>query len=189
MLIGNINTLQTVNSLYFTDHVILYGTDSLDLQKVMRIYTTFGKFITGLQYRTVCDLDTGSVRDQVSLGLSVFRIGNDNFTLLLGILNRSYAAKFCNNCKSLRLTCFKKLLDTGKTLCDIITGNTTGMEGTHGQLCTGFTDGLCCNNTNCFTNLNRFTGCHVGTVTFCTDTIVGTTGKNRTDLDLLNRIT
>ena len=78
----------------------------------MRIYTTFGKFITGLQYSSVCDLDTGSVRDQVSLGLSIFGIGNDDFTLLLGILNRSYAAKFCNNCKSLRLTCLKKLLDT-----------------------------------------------------------------------------
>ena len=101
MLIGNINTLQTVNSLYFADHEILYGTDTLDLQKVMRIYTTFGKFITGLQYSSVCDLDTGSVRDQVSLGLSIFGIGNDDFTLLLGILNRSYAAKFSQNSPNL----------------------------------------------------------------------------------------
>ena len=63
------------------------------------------------------------------------------------------------------------------------------MEGSHGQLGTGLTDRLCSDNTDCFTYLYSFTGCHVGTVTFCTDTNVRTAGQDRTDLHFLNRLT
>ena len=62
------------------------------------------------------------------------------------------------------------------------------MECSHGKLCTRLTDGLCGDNTNCFTNLYRLTGCHVGTVTFRTDSHVGTAGKNSTDLHTGDRI-
>ena len=63
----------------------------------------------------------------------------DDFTLLLGILNGSNAAELCNNCKSLWLTCLENFLYTRKTLCNIVTGYTTGMECSHGKLCTRLT--------------------------------------------------
>ena len=50
MLVCDINTLQTVNSLYFLEEIILYGSDSLDLEKIMRIDGTFGEIVTGFDY-------------------------------------------------------------------------------------------------------------------------------------------
>ena len=96
-------------------------------------------------------------------------------TSLLCILNVYYTTEFSDDSKTLWLTCLKKLLNSRKTLCDIAAGNTTGMECTHGQLCTRLTDRLGCNNTNCFTNLYRLSGCHVCTVALSTHTNVGLT--------------
>ena len=62
------------------------------------------------------------------------------------------------------------------------------MEGTHRQLGTWLTDGLCGNDSDRLTNLYRLTGRHVRAVAFCTDTDVGTAGQDRTDLDLLERL-
>ena len=124
----------------------------------MRIDATLGKLITGLQYSAIEHLNSGTVRNQIGLGLTGLLVGNHDLTLFLGILNGSNTAKLCDDCKTLRLSCFKKLLYTGKTLCDIVTGNTTGMEGTHRKLCTGFTDRLCCNDTDSFTDLNSLIG-------------------------------
>ena len=70
MLIADLNTLETVYTLYFTDHVILNCTDTLDSQDIMWIYATFCKLVTGFKHLSVCDLDTGSVWDKVSLGFT-----------------------------------------------------------------------------------------------------------------------
>ncbi|MNO06001.1 hypothetical protein D3C81_2275990 [compost metagenome] len=56
------------------------------------------------------------------------------------------------------------------------------MEGTHGQLGTGLTDGLGSDDADCFAYLNRLSGSHVGTVTLGADTQMGFTGQNGTDL-------
>ena len=61
-------------------------------------------------------------------------------------------------------------------------------KGTHGQLGTRLTDGLCSDDSDSLTNLYRLTGSHVGTVTFCTDTDMGTTGQDGTDFHLLQGI-
>ena len=155
----------------------------------MRIDTTFCQFITGFQFCTVQNLDSGTVRNQICLGFTGLMISHNDLTFLLCIIDIGCSCKFCDNCKSLWLSCLKKLFDTRKTLCNIITGNTTGMERTHGQLCTRFTDRLSCNDSDSLTNLYRLTGCHVGTITFCTYTIMRSAGQNSTDLNLLKRIT
>ena len=155
----------------------------------MWIYTTFCQFITGLQYLSVCNLDTRSIRNQISLGISVLRIGNNDLTFFLGIIDNCNTRDLCNDSKTFRFSCLKKLLNSRKTLCDISTGYTTTMECTHGKLCTRLTDRLCCNNTNRFTNLNSFTSCHVCTITFSADTNLALTAKDRTDLNFFNRVT
>ena len=66
-----VNTLQTVYTLYFLDHIILNSTDTLDLQNVMRIHAAFCQLITSLQKLTVLNLNTGTVGDQVSLGIAI----------------------------------------------------------------------------------------------------------------------
>ena len=141
----------------------------------MWVYATFCQLITSFKNLAFHYLDPGSVRDQVGLGIAAFHICNGNLTFLLCILNVYYTTEFSDDSKTLWLTCLKKLLNSRKTLCDIAAGNTTGMECTHGQLCTRLTDRLGCNNTNCFTNLYRLSGCHVCTVALSTHTNVGLT--------------
>ncbi len=80
------------------------------------------------------------------------------------------------------LTGLEKLLDTGKTLCDIAAGHAAGMEGTHGQLGTGLTDGLCGDDTDSLAHLYRLAGSHVGAVALGAHTDVGLTGEDGTDL-------
>ena len=154
----------------------------------MRIYTTFSQFITGLQHLSVNYLDTGAVRNQICLGLTGFFVSNDNLTLLLCITQLGFSTKLCDNGKTLGLSCLEKLLDTGKTLCDIVTGDTTTVEGSHGKLCTGLTDRLCSDDSDCFTYLYCLASSHVCAVALCTDTYVGTAGQDGTNLYFLNGI-
>ena len=58
MFIVDLYTLQTVYTLYFTQHVILNSVHALDSQNVMRIYTTFCQFITSIQINSILYFDT-----------------------------------------------------------------------------------------------------------------------------------
>ena len=187
MFIVDLNTLKTVYTLNLTDHVILNCTNTLDSKDIMRVYTTFCKLIPSLHNLSVHDLDTGTVWNQVSLGITSLRICYDDLSLLLGVIDCSNTLDFSDNSKSFRLSCLKKLLDTRKTLCDISTGNTTTVESTHGKLCTWLTDRLSSDDTDRFTNLYRLAGCKVRTVTFRTDTNFTFTCKDCTDLNFLDR--
>ena len=62
------------------------------------------------------------------------------------------------------------------------------MECTHGKLCTWLSDGLCCHNSDCLTNLYGFSCCHVRTITSGAYTTLTLTGKDCTDLNLLKCI-
>ena len=188
VLVADIYALQTVYALYLAEHVILHRTDSLDLQQIMRVHASFCQLVAGFQLLAVHHLDSGAVRNQVCLGFSRLMVGDDDFTLLLGILNHSRAAELRDNRKSLRLSGLKQLLYTGKTLRDIVTRHTAGMEGTHGKLGTGLTDGLCRDDSDRFADLHLFTGRHVGSVALRTDSVMGTAAKNRSDLHLFNGI-
>ena len=59
----------------------------------------------------------------------------------------------------------EQFLNAGKTLRDVFGRcDTTGMEGTHGQLGTGLADGLGGDDADSLTDLNAFTVGHIGTV-------------------------
>ena len=177
MLIVDLNTLKSVNSLYFTKHIILNGTNTFYLKDIMWIYTTFCKLVTCLKHITVWYLDSWTVWYKVRLWLTCFIICNNDFTLLLGILKLYNTAELCDDCKTLRLSCLEKLLDSRKTLCDISTGNTSGMESTHSKLCSRLTDRLCSYNTYCLTYLYSLTCSHVCTIALSTDTCMWFTWK------------
>ena len=59
------------------------------------------------------------------------------------------------------------------------------MEGTHGQLCTRFTDGLCSDYADCFTDRNQIAVCQVCAIALCADTALCTAHEDRTNLDAL----
>ena len=58
MLIVDLNTLETVYTLYFLEHIILCCTKSFDFQDIMWIYATFCKLISGFKHNAVLYFDT-----------------------------------------------------------------------------------------------------------------------------------
>ena len=186
MLIADINALKTVYPLDLTQQVILDCLDALDLKQIVGVDRTFCQLIAGLNGRVVQYLDTGSVRNRIVLGFTGLIIGDNDFTALLVILDADLTAELGDDGKSLGLSGLEQLLDTGKTLCDIAAGDTAGMEGTHGQLGTGLTDRLGGNDADRLTDLDHFTGRHVGAVALGADPQVGTAGQDGTDLDGLD---
>ena len=182
MLIVDINTLQSVNSLYLADHVILYSLDTLESENVVRVDTADSKRITGFNVGAVLDLDILIIRDGYGLGRTILA-ADDNFLLLLGDLARNSTADLSNDRLALWLSGLEKLLYSRKTLCDITAGYAARMECTHGKLCTRLTDGLRRNNADSLTDLYSLTGCQVLAVALRADTHVGTAGKCGTNLD------
>lgn len=67
---------------------------------------------------------------------------------LARILDLSVAFDLCDDGMMLRLACLEELFDTRKTLGDIVTGNTAGVERTHRELRARLADGLCGNRTD-----------------------------------------
>jgi len=74
MLVVDINTLHPVNFLNFMNQICLYGFHTFYLQYVMWIYRTFCKFVTGFNLVSVGNFYSGTVRNQVASGLTVFRV-------------------------------------------------------------------------------------------------------------------
>ena len=129
------------------------------------------------QYRTVryfvAFFGTTEFVDQFQFGVT----GSDNqFTA--GVHNRLHVAELDAT--------FVFHLDAGfssRTRC-----RTTDVERTHGQLCTRFTDGLCRDNTDCFTFIDDVATRQVTTVAVRTYTKVGVTRYNRTYFNRVDRV-
>ena len=187
MFIRNIDALQAVNALYLAQHIVLNGANAFDFKQIMRIDGTFRQFVAGFQFLPVHDLDSGTVRDQVVLALAGLIVGDDDLAFLLRILDHGRSAEFRDDREALGFSRLEKLLDTGKTLCDIIAGHAAGMESTHGQLRSGLADGLGRDNTYRFAYLNRFARRHIGAVALRTDSALGAAGQNGTDLHAFHR--
>ena len=58
----------------------------------------------------------------------------------------------------LRATGLEELDDTGKTLGDVVTSDTTGVEGTHRQLGARLTNRLSSDDADGLTDVNQVTG-------------------------------
>lgn len=129
------------------------------------------------QYRTVrhfvAFFGTTEFVDQFQFSIT----GSDNqFTA--GVHNRLHVAELDAT--------FVFHLDAGfssRTRC-----RTTDVERTHGQLCTRFTDGLCRDNTDCFTLVDDVATRQVTTVAVRTYTKVGVTRYNRTYFNRVDRV-
>ncbi len=148
----------------------------------MRVHATFGQLVSGLQFLTIYDFDPRTVWNEIRLRLSIHIVSNDHFSLLFRIAECHFAAKLGDDRQTFRFSRLKKLLDTGKTLCNIVSCHTAGMECTHRKLRTRLTDRLCRDDADCLTDLNRFAGRHVRTVALRADPDMGTARKDRTDL-------
>lgn len=66
---------------------------------------------------------------------------------------------------------------------NVFTCNTAGVERTHRKLRAGLTDGLCSNNANSSTDVNRTCSSKVPTVALLANAMLCMTGHNRADVD------
>ena len=184
MLIVDINTLQTINTLNLLYKVILYSGLAFYSHNVMRVKRTFCDWIAGLDFLTFANLYSGTKRYQIRKGFTSLLISHNNLTLLFSFAKMNSSCSLCNDSDTLRLSSLKKLLDTRKTLCNIIAlSNTAGVERSHCQLCTRLTDRLGGNYTNCFAYINRLRSSKVHTVTLRTNTNLTAAFNHRTYLN------
>ena len=188
MFVIDIDTLHFVNALYFLDQVLVHSVESFDPQNIVRIERPLGDPVSSLRETADFHLQTCSVRNIVFSDLSVF-FGSDHDLCRIVIENfdrRNRSALFADFRQSLWFTSFKKLFDPRKTLRDITARNAAGVERTHGQLCTWFTDRLRSRNSDCFSDLNRLSRCQTSAVTFAAYSGLTLTGEYRTDPYLLD---
>ena len=146
VLIVDVNALQTVDLLDFTDQVVLGGDGTLDGQNILGISVAFGQQSTLGDDVALHDLEALTERDQVALGdgCAVLVHAVDlGMAGLLGIVDVDGTADLGHDSHGLRAAALEQFLNTRKTLGDIVGRcDTAGMEGTHGQLGTGLADGL-----------------------------------------------
>ena len=102
MLIADLNTLETIYTLYFTDHIILNCTYTLNSQDIMRITLPS---VSSSPASRICP-SVILIRDpygiKVSLGFTCFLICNDNFTFLLSVIDNSNTRNLCDDGKTFR---------------------------------------------------------------------------------------
>lgn len=120
----------------------------------MRVDGTFGELIARFEMHSLLGGHAGTIRDRILADIALIRHDRNLAHTLTGIFNVSTALNLSDDSMVLWFTRLEKFLDTWKTLGDIVTGNTAGMERTHGELSTRLTDGLSSNNTDCLANLD-----------------------------------
>ena len=156
MFIVNFYTLGFVYFLYFVYEVTLSCFSTHNTHDVMRIDGSFSQTSSQGYHIPVFNDNAGAVRNEVIKFNTIFTSDKDSVRTFLTFIRHNANCTFVFGDDSITFwfTSFEQFFDTWQTLCNIITCDTTSMECTHCQLSTRFTDGLCRNNTNSFTNLN-----------------------------------
>ena len=189
MLIVDLNALQTVDLLDFADQVVLHIAQTLDGQDILGIQNTFAGDDVALLHtiagHDTCMLGEGDGVALHHLGTVLVLAGDLDDDVLLGVILRDNTGDLAHNGHALGTAALEQLLNTGKTLGNILSRcNTAGMEGTHGQLGAGLADGLCCDDTDGLAQLDGLTVCHIAAVAVCADTHLGAAGQQAADLQL-----
>ena len=141
MLVVDLHALGLVDPLDFGDQVLLDRGATADREHVGRVERAFVQLLADLDLVTVLDVEPGPGREGVGTFLAVGFQHRDR-DLLLGLLDRDLAGHFRHLGEALRLARLEQLDHSGQTLGDVLSGHTTGVEGTHGQLGAGLADRL-----------------------------------------------
>src|SRR5690606_41358282 len=155
VLVVDRDTLRLVDLLDLGDEVLLHRARAEDPQDLVRVDRTLDELLTDFDALPVLDKQRSPhghlVADLVG---AVVRDDND-LTALVGLLNPDPALHFADRGHALGDAGLEQLLDTGQTVGDVLTRRTTHVEGTHGQLGTGLTNGLGGDDTDSLTDVDR----------------------------------
>ena len=155
VLVVDINTLEAVNFLYFAQQVFLNAERPFDEQEILWVDGPFCEFLPGFDALAIHNCQMGCEWNDVYMRFAV--VGDDgDFGAAFVLANGDAAIHFGDDGLTFRSACFEQFFDTRKTLGDVAAGDTAGMEGTHGELGPWFTDGLCGDGPDGFTNIDNY---------------------------------
>ena len=182
VLIVDVHALLTVHLQDLLNEVVMHRRSATDPQHIVGIQCAVLQLAALLDDLAVPHLQTG-VGHGVGPGIAV--VGGDDDVqqaALGGILEADLTGDLRQGGHLLGLAGLKQLLHSGKTLSDVAAGHAAGMEGTHGQLGTGLTDGLCGDDAHGLAGSHRLGGGQVHAVALGADTAVGLAGQHGADL-------
>ena len=140
MLIVDVNTLLFVYSLNFLEQILVYTLYSVESQYVVRIERSACYLASGVYIIALLDVEPCSVRDNVSSVLFLAADSDLSLVVLTAFDGNDFSVGFADFSDTLWLSCLEKFLYSRETLSDVSSGYAAGMEGSHGQLSTRFTD-------------------------------------------------
>ncbi len=187
MLVVDVNTLQTVNLLNFGNDIVLNSLLTVYRKNIARIDRTLGKRRTRLNGVALADSDFVAVGNGIVLLRACFWIGYYNVAYLLYFLHTYCSRNSGNNSRIFGTSALEQLLNTGKTLRDILRrSDTAGMERSHGKLGTRLTYRLSCDYADSFAHGNKISVGKVGTVALCAYSVLSLTVEHRAYSDPFN---
>src|SRR5699024_4032798 len=124
------------------DQVLLGFAQSPDLEQFLGVSGSFDEGVAGFDLVTVLDLEFGGRRDGVDVLVAVVSDDGDDPSLALVLTDADGSAGGGEGGLALGGASHEELDDPGQTTGDVRSGDTTGVERTHGELGSGFTDGL-----------------------------------------------
>ena len=137
------HTLRAVDALHTIDQVELNGTDTLDAKNFLRIEVSDVQLLAELDVLAVLDEEGRATKHRVGDGLITVVGGQDEAASPIRVLDGDASGRLRDGRSALRGARLEQLGDARQTLGDVISGcDTTGVEGTHGQLGSGLTDRL-----------------------------------------------
>ncbi len=186
VLVVDRHALRVVDLLDLADQVDLDGTLTQDAQHVVRVGGTHGELLAHLDVLALGDQDLGALRDRVRRLVAAVVRGDDELLRLLRLLDPHAAGGLGDRGDTLRGTGLEELDDTRQTLGDVVTGHTTGVEGTHRQLGAGLTDGLGGDDADRLTDVDQLARGQRTAVAHRAGADGGLAGQDRAGLDLLD---
>src|SRR3954452_10047111 len=157
VLVVDRHALRAVDVLHLLDEVQLNGARPEDAQHLVRVDGAGVQLLTDVDVLTLLDaplttrpLGLGVVpapgehalRDGVLDRLRAVVRSDDELGRLVGLLDLDLARDLTDRRAALRLTSLEQLDDTRQTVGNVLTRDTTGVEGPHRELRAGLTDRL-----------------------------------------------
>ncbi len=181
MLVVDVDALAAIHVLYLVDDVAQDVARAAEMQQVVRVHRTFGELLADLDGDAVSDARThaGAARDRMRLLVSVL-VDDRELAALVGVFDLELTSDLGKDRLAFRLARLEELGDTRQAVRDVLAGDATGMERTHGQLRSRFTDRLSGDDADRGSDVDRAAACQVPPVARLTDAVLGVAGHDRT---------
>ena len=184
VLVVDVYALGHVHVLNLSNDVTKRGVRVGKAKQVVGIYRTLGELLTNFDLATIGNARQKRCASRYHVFADVaFLVMNSKRLIHLVGSYLQGTSDFSKYSLALRLASLEKLGNTGQTVRNVFACNTAGVERTHRKLRAGLTDGLCSNNTNSGTDVNRTCSSKIPTVALLANAVLCMTGHDRADVD------